>query len=301
MARIRASGILRKPRTWPPPILPTPMCPIVMRSLGGVVCDRAMTCRGTIIGATAAAVAARRKSRRFTCERGAGGNCRHLSSHGTRASGLTPGGAVSIRAAQPVFAIRKQGFKKFLGPFPRRPISGASETARFSVAGSVNRRTFTKAVLTGLGAAAMPQVTAGAASQPAATSQSSAAKQLRIGCTSLVWGVFPRAPEPLETAVRDMSELGYKGFETFGQVVEDWDKKGTLEKLISQSQDSAHLCVRPPERDRSIGSQERNRHDPPLGQHSQEVRCQLHRDRGRRRQTHGLRLRRAPCQHRRRR
>ena len=102
------------------------------------------------------------------------------------------------------------------------------------MAGSVNRRTFTKAVLAGLGAAAMPQVTAGAASQPAATSQSSAAKQLRIGCTSLVWGVFPRAPEPLETAVRDMSELGYKGFETFGQVVEDWDKKGTLEKLISR-------------------------------------------------------------------
>ena len=102
------------------------------------------------------------------------------------------------------------------------------------MAGSVNRRTFTKAVLTGLGAAAMPQVTAGAASQPGATSQGSAAKQLRIGCTSLVWGVFPRAPEPLETAVREMSELGYKGFETFGQVAEDWDNKGTLEKLISQ-------------------------------------------------------------------
>jgi len=31
-----------------------------------------------------------------------------------------------------------------------------------------------------------------------------------------------------------MSELGYKGFETFGEVVEDWDKKGTLEKLIVQ-------------------------------------------------------------------
>ena len=42
-----------------------------------------------------------------------------------------------------------------------------------------------------------------------------------------------------------MSELGYKGFETFGQVLEDWDKKGTLEKLISRSQDSAHLRVRP--------------------------------------------------------
>jgi inosose dehydratase len=94
----------------------------------------------------------------------------------------------------------------------------------------VNRRTFTKAVLAGIGAAAMPQ---GAASQAAAASQSTP-KQLRIGCTSLVWGVFPRAPEPLDTAVREMSELGYKGFETFGQVVEDWDKKGTLDKLISQ-------------------------------------------------------------------
>ena len=102
------------------------------------------------------------------------------------------------------------------------------------MAGSVNRRTFTKTVLTGLGAAAIPPMAAGAASQATGTSQSNAAKQLRIGCTSLVWGVFPRAPEPLETAVRDMSELGYKGFETFGQVLEDWDNKGTLQRLISQ-------------------------------------------------------------------
>ena len=100
------------------------------------------------------------------------------------------------------------------------------------MAGSVNRRTFTKAVLAGLGAAAMPQAGAGAQTVPGG--QSSPAKQLRIGCTSLVWGVFPRAPEPLESAVRDMSELGYKGWETFGQVLEDWDKKGTLDKLISQ-------------------------------------------------------------------
>jgi sugar phosphate isomerase/epimerase len=50
----------------------------------------------------------------------------------------------------------------------------------------------------------------------------------------LVWNTFPRSPETLEAAVRDMSELGYKGFETFGEVVEDWDKKGTLEKLIAQ-------------------------------------------------------------------
>ena len=101
------------------------------------------------------------------------------------------------------------------------------------MAGSVNRRTFTKAVLAGIGATAVPRVGASAAPIPA-TGQSLPAKQLRIGCTALVWNAFPRAPEALETAVRDMSELGYKGFETFGEVIEDWDKKGTLEKLIAQ-------------------------------------------------------------------
>jgi inosose dehydratase len=102
------------------------------------------------------------------------------------------------------------------------------------VAGSVNRRTFTKAVLAGIGATALPHVAASAAPPAPPSGQPAPAKQLRIGCTALVWSVFPKAPEPLETAVRDMSELGYKGFETFGHVVEDWDKKGTLEKLISQ-------------------------------------------------------------------
>ena len=102
------------------------------------------------------------------------------------------------------------------------------------MAGSVNRRTFTKAILTGIGATAVPRVGASAAPATPATGQGLPAKQLRIGCTALVWNAFPRAPEALETAVRDMSELGYKGFETFGEVIEDWDKKGTLEKLIAQ-------------------------------------------------------------------
>jgi len=98
----------------------------------------------------------------------------------------------------------------------------------------VNRRTFTRAVLAGLGVAAVPHVGARAAAERAVPRQSSPAKQLRIGCTALVWNSVPRSPENLEPAVRDMSELGYKGFETFGEVLEDWDKKGTLEKLIAQ-------------------------------------------------------------------
>jgi inosose dehydratase len=102
------------------------------------------------------------------------------------------------------------------------------------VEGSVNRRTFAKTLLAGLGATGLLEGTGSVARATAAPRQNSPGKQLRIGCTALVWNVFPRSPEPLETAVRDMSELGYKGFETFGEVIEDWDKRGALEKLIAQ-------------------------------------------------------------------
>jgi inosose dehydratase len=100
----------------------------------------------------------------------------------------------------------------------------------------MNRRTFTKTVLAGLGATAVSDlsVDTATATVPARAQQTNTAKQLRIGCTALVWNASPRAPENLESAVRDMSELGYQGFETFGEVIEEWDKKGTLGKLIAQ-------------------------------------------------------------------
>jgi inosose dehydratase len=98
----------------------------------------------------------------------------------------------------------------------------------------MNRRTFTKVVLAGIGGTGVPHLPAGAAPKGSAQNQAGTPKQLHIGCTSLIWNVFPRAPEHLETAVREMSELGYKGFETFGQVVEDCDQNGTLEKLIAR-------------------------------------------------------------------
>jgi inosose dehydratase len=112
--------------------------------------------------------------------------------------------------------------------------SAVRRKARLSVPDAVNRRMFTKTVLAGLGGAGLARLDARAAPASPVPSQGSAAKQLRIGCTSLVWNTFPRSPENLEAAVRDMAELGYKGFETFGEVVEHWDKKGTLEKLIAQ-------------------------------------------------------------------
>ena len=49
-----------------------------------------------------------------------------------------------------------------------------------------------------------------------------------------MWNTFPRSPETLEAAVRDMAALGYRKFETFAAVIEDLDKKGTLERLIAE-------------------------------------------------------------------
>jgi inosose dehydratase len=98
----------------------------------------------------------------------------------------------------------------------------------------VNRRTFAKTVLAGLGAAAVSEAAVQSGPAPAPAGQADPPKRIQIGCTALVWNASPRAPENLEAAVRDMSELGYQKFETFAEVVEDWDKKGTLEKLIEQ-------------------------------------------------------------------
>jgi inosose dehydratase len=86
----------------------------------------------------------------------------------------------------------------------------------------LNRRAFTKTMLAGLGAAALPAL--GAAQS----------RKLKIGCTTLVWGALPRTPENLAPAVKDMADLGFHKFETFAAILEDWDKKGTLTELLAK-------------------------------------------------------------------
>src|ERR671919_248161 len=86
----------------------------------------------------------------------------------------------------------------------------------------LNRREFTKTVLAGVGAAALPVLTA------------AQSRKLRIGCTTLIWGALPRSPQNLEPALKDMSALGYHKAETFAAIVEDWETKGTLAGLLSK-------------------------------------------------------------------
>jgi inosose dehydratase len=71
----------------------------------------------------------------------------------------------------------------------------------------------------------------------AATLKSATPRNLKIGHTCITWGTFPRGPEAiatLEPAVKDIAALGYHGFETFPEVLEDWDKRGALRPLLEK-------------------------------------------------------------------
>jgi inosose dehydratase len=45
-------------------------------------------------------------------------------------------------------------------------------------------------------------------------------RKFKIGSTFILWGY---SPNNLEPALKDMSALGYHSFETFGQVIEEWE------------------------------------------------------------------------------
>jgi len=82
----------------------------------------------------------------------------------------------------------------------------------------MNRRTFSKSMALGLGAAHL----------------AAASRKLKIGYTALSWNATPRAAENLEPALKDFSDLGFHSFETFAEVLEMWDAKGALGDLIAK-------------------------------------------------------------------
>jgi inosose dehydratase len=71
----------------------------------------------------------------------------------------------------------------------------------------------------------------------AATLRAATPRNLKVGHTCITWGTFPRGPEAiatLEPAVRDIAALGYHGFETFPEILEDWDQRGALQPLLEK-------------------------------------------------------------------
>ena len=47
-------------------------------------------------------------------------------------------------------------------------------------------------------------------------------RKFKIGSTFILWGY---GADSLEPALKDMATLGYHSFETFGNVIEDWETK----------------------------------------------------------------------------
>lgn len=57
-------------------------------------------------------------------------------------------------------------------------------------------------------------------------------RHLKIGSTFILWGY---GPNNLEPALKDISTLGFHGFETFGQVIEEWEQnRGGLGQVIQK-------------------------------------------------------------------
>ena len=86
----------------------------------------------------------------------------------------------------------------------------------------MNRRQFTTALGVALAGAAAPDLAA----------QNTKARKLRCGHTGITWGF---RPEDAERAIADVASLGYHGYESFGNVLEAWEPKGGLNKLLQSA------------------------------------------------------------------
>lgn len=84
------------------------------------------------------------------------------------------------------------------------------------------RRTFCRTMGLLAGAAALLPRKAGAAPP----------RKLKIGHTGITWGF---RPEDAEQAIKDVAGLGYAGFESFGNVLEAWESKGGLGKMLDST------------------------------------------------------------------
>src|SRR6266478_1603949 len=87
---------------------------------------------------------------------------------------------------------------------------------------TIGRRDFVRGVTFGLGVAALPVLRA----QPS--------KKIKIGVSTLAWNVNPNSTDTFEQALKDISELGYSGFETVSPMIEALDANGTMSKLMDK-------------------------------------------------------------------
>jgi inosose dehydratase len=85
---------------------------------------------------------------------------------------------------------------------------------------SLDRRTFAKTLALGIAGAAVAPISA------------QKARRLKVGHTGITWGF---APADAERAISDASSLGFHGYESFGNVLEAWESKGGLDKILGSA------------------------------------------------------------------
>jgi inosose dehydratase len=90
-----------------------------------------------------------------------------------------------------------------------------------------DRRTFIRTLAAGTAAAACADSRALLA----------ATRRLKVGHTGITWGF---APADAEQAIADVGRLGFHGYESFGDVLEAWEKNGGLKRVL----DANHLPLR---------------------------------------------------------
>lgn len=57
-------------------------------------------------------------------------------------------------------------------------------------------------------------------------------RRLKVGHTGITWGF---KPEDAQRAIQDVGALGYYGYESFGNVLEFWEAKGGMDKLLQEA------------------------------------------------------------------
>ncbi len=94
----------------------------------------------------------------------------------------------------------------------------------------LERRSILKVLAFSLGAAAI------SGRRAVADDNSMPARKLKIGYTCITWGSFPHPGDDttLEAALKDISAEGFWSFETFPEILDNWDQRGLLRPLIAK-------------------------------------------------------------------
>src|SRR4051812_22074974 len=102
---------------------------------------------------------------------------------------------------------------------------------------TLDRRDFGIAAALGVGTLALSGLRA---QTPTTPKEGQKPKRVKIGVSTLAWNVSPTSTETFEQALKDISELGYSGFETVSPMIEALDASGALAKLM----DKYHIAMK---------------------------------------------------------